>query len=195
LEALSLVWMLVEGIVSIGSGVAAGSVLLIAFGVDSIIELLSTFLLFWRLRGEAKGQRENEGVLEARERKAARIGGYLLYALALYVVVQAGYSLLNRHEAETSLLGFIVAAVAALGTPALARAKLRIAQQIGSRALRADAIETLTCGYLAWVVLAGLAANALVGWWWLDAAASLLIVPILIREAREAIRGEGCACH
>ena len=129
------------------------------------------------------------------EQRAARIAGYLLYALSLYVVLQALYGLLHRHQAESSVWGIAVAVVAALGMPVLARAKIRIADEIGSKALRADAMETFTCGYLSWILLAGLLANSLIHWWWLDSAASLLIVPLLWREAREAVSGEGCGCH
>jgi divalent metal cation (Fe/Co/Zn/Cd) transporter len=116
-------------------------------------------------------------------------------ALSAYVVASAVYGLFQRREADTSWLGLGVAVVAAAGMPLLARAKLRVADRIGSRALRADAMESLTCGYLAWVLLAGLAANALLRWWWLDSAASLVIVPLLLREAREALHGEGCCDH
>jgi divalent metal cation (Fe/Co/Zn/Cd) transporter len=100
--------------------------------------------------------------------------------------------LIWRNEAETSTLGIAVASVAAIAMPILARAKVRAATAIGSRGLRADAMETLTCGYLAWVLLAGLLANAVFHWWWLDAAASLAIVPLSMREAKEAVSGGEC---
>ncbi len=192
LEVLSIGWMLIEASVSIGAGIVAGSVLLLAFGVDSIIELLSAGVLFHRLRKEAGGT-ANAAEIEALEHRAARIAGYLLYALAAYVVLQSGYGLLHRHTAETSGVGLAVALVAALGMPVLARAKIRVADRIGSQALRADAMETFTCGFLSWVLLAGLAANALLHWWWLDSVAALVLVPFLIKEGREAIRG-GCSC-
>jgi len=192
LEVLSIGWMLIEASVSIGAGIVAGSVLLLAFGVDSIIELLSAGVLFHRLRKEAGGT-ANAAEIEALEHRAARIAGYLLYALAAYVVLQSGYGLLHRHTAETSGVGLAVALVAALGMPVLARAKIRVADRIGSKALRADAMETFTCGFLSWVLLAGLAANALLHWWWLDSVAALVLVPFLIKEGREAIRG-GCSC-
>ena len=99
------------------------------------------------------------------------------------------------HAAEPSGWGIGVAVVAALGMPALARAKIRVAEQIGSRALRADAMESLTCGYLAWVLLVGLAANALLRWGWVDGAAALVLIPFLVKEGREAIAGECCGCH
>lgn len=194
LETLTIGWMLVEASASIGAGVAAGSVLLLAFGADSVIELISAGVLFHRLRKEANGAAHDGAEIEALERRASRIAGYLLFALAAYVVLQSGYGLLHRHPAETSCVGLAVALVAALGMPVLARAKIRVADEIGSMALRADAMETFTCGFLSWILLAGLAANALLHWWWLDSVAALVLVPFLIKEGREAITGE-CSCH
>jgi len=182
LESITVVWMVIEAAGAIGAGISAGSLLLIAFGIDSVIELISASVLFWRLQKEARGGASNASI-ERVERKASRISGYLLYALTGYVVLQAIYGLTHEHHAETSFLGIAVAVIAALGMPLLARAKIRVADEIGSKALRADAMETFTCGYLSWVLLAGLAANALLHWWWLDAAASLVIVPLLIKEA------------
>jgi len=194
LEATSIAWMLIEAAVSVGAGISAGSLLLVAFGVDSVIELISASLLFWRLRRQALGRLPSEEAVEALERKVSRAAGYLLYALSVYVVAQAAYGLTHRHHAETSWLGIGVAVVAAFGMPLLAKAKIRVADRIGSRALRVDAMETFTCGYLSWALLAGLAANAAFHWWWLDSAAALAIVPLLIKEGREAMTGE-CGCH
>jgi len=194
LEALTLAWMVVEAGVSIEAGVAARSLLLVAFGADSIVELLSAGVLYWRLRREATATTAEEEAIEAVERRTARIAGYLLYALAICVLFQSGYGLWRRHAAETSWWGMAVAVVAAVGMPLLAKAKLRAAEAIGSRALRADAMETITCGRLSWILLAGLVANALLHWWWLDSAAALLLIPFIIKEGREAIKGE-CCCH
>jgi len=184
--------MVVEAAASVGAGIVAGSLLLLAFGADSLIELLSAGVLYSRLRVEACAVEPDEEELEALEQRASRIAGWLLYALALYVLLQAGYGLLHRHAAERSWWGIGVAIVAAFGMPPLAGAKIRVADEIGSRALRADAMETFTCGYLSWVLLLGLAANAALHWWWLDSAAALVLVPFLIREAREALTGECC---
>ena len=194
LEGLTLVWMIVEASCSIGAGVLAHSVLLMAFGVDSIIELASAGLLYFRLSREVRAAPGDMDNIAALEEKASRISGWLLYALALYVLLQSGFGLLHRHAAETSLLGLAVAVVAALGMPLLAKAKLRIADEIGSAALRADAMETFTCGFLSWVLLAGVGANAVLHWWWLDSAAALVLVPFLIKEARESMSGK-CGCH
>lgn len=192
LEILTIVWMIIEALGSVGAGVIAGSLLLLAFGVDSVIELISACLLLWRLRREEVNH--NDPSVEVVEQKVSRASGYLLYALSAYVVLQAVYGLTHRHQTETSWLGMIIAVAAAFGMPVLAKAKIRAADQIGSRALRADAMETFTCGYLSWVLLGGLAANALLHLWWLDAIASLVIVPFLLKEAREASTG-GCSCH
>jgi divalent metal cation (Fe/Co/Zn/Cd) transporter len=194
LEAISIAWMVLEAAASVAAGVLAKSLLLIAFGIDSGIELLSAGVLYWRLLREARAKPGDEAAVEALERQTSRLAAYLLFALAVYVLLQAGYGLWHRGAAETSWLGIGVAVVAALGMPVLARAKLRVAAEIGSRALRADAMETITCGYLSWVLLAGLVANALLHWWWLDSAAALVLIPLLIREAREAMTGECCGC-
>jgi len=192
LEAVTIAWMVVEAAVAIGAGLAAKSLLLIAFGVDSLIELGSACLLYWRLSRESRAVPGSEASLEVIERRTAKIGGYLLYALALYVLVQGVYGLLHGHSAQNSWWGIAITTIAALGMPILAKAKLRIADEIGSRALRADGIETLTCGYLAIATLVGLLANALLRWWWLDSVAALLLVPFLVKEGREAIKGECC---
>ena len=192
LEQWTLLWMVAESALSIFAGVAASSLLLVAFGADSIIELASACVLYYRLNQEFRGK--SGEALEALEKKTGKIAGYLLYALSLYVVAQAFWGLVHRHEAETSLLGMAVAVIAAFGMPILAKAKIRAADLINSPALRADAMETFTCGYLSWMLLGGLAANALLHWWWIDSVASLVIVPLLVKEAREAITGH-CGCH
>lgn len=194
LETLTLGWMVVEASVSTGAGIAARSLLLVAFGADSIVELLSAGVLYWRLRREAMATAGDEDRVEAVERRTARIAGYLLYVLAACVLFQTAYGLLHRYAAETSWWGMAVAVVAAAGMPLLAKAKIRAADEIGSRALRADAMETITCGRLSWILLAGLVANALFHWWWLDSAAALLLVPFIVKEGREAVKGE-CCCQ
>jgi divalent metal cation (Fe/Co/Zn/Cd) transporter len=191
LEIVTIVWMVIEAVAALGAGIAAGSLLLVAFGIDSAIELASAVVVFSHFRIESHkdfaGDLGNTGVIE---RKTARIAGYLLFLLSAYVLVQATFGLVTRHAAETSPVGIAVAIIAALGMPLLAKAKLRIADRIGSRSLRADAMETLTCGYLAWVLLIAVVLNALTYWWWIDSVASLAIVPLLIREGCESISGE-----
>jgi divalent metal cation (Fe/Co/Zn/Cd) transporter len=187
LEIITLVWMVIEAAVAVAAGIVARSLVLVAFGIDSAIELVSAIVVFRCFRIEL--HEESAGALDdARsiERKTARIAGYLLFLLSAYVLVQAGFGLVTRHAAETSPVGIAVAIIAAIGMPFLAKAKLRVADKIDSRALRADAAETLTCGYLAWVLLAALALNSVTHWWWIDAVASLAIVPLLVREGWES---------
>ena len=187
LEWLTLIWMIIEAVGALGAAALSRSVLLLAFGIDSGIELLSAFVVYSRLRQEASGKLDQSEAANV-ERRAARLAGCLLYLLGIYVILQVMYSLWQRNGAGTSFLGMGIALVAAVGMPILAHAKLRIADEIGSGALRADAAETLTCGYLSWVLLIGLVANASLHWWWLDSVASLAIVPMILKEANEAMR-------
>jgi divalent metal cation (Fe/Co/Zn/Cd) transporter len=184
LEWLTAAWMLIEAAVAIGSGVVAHSLSLIAFGVDSLIELASAGVLLWRLHVEI---RRGADFSEAVERRASRIGGALLFALAAYVVVSASYGLWMREGQEFSTPGLVLAVLAIPLMWWLAKAKVRVADQIGSRALRADAVESVTCGYLSGVVVLGLFVQLLMpGWWWVDSATSLAIVVLLLKEGREA---------
>jgi divalent metal cation (Fe/Co/Zn/Cd) transporter len=193
LEIITIVWMVIEAAVAIAAGIVARSLLLVAFGVDSAIELTSAVVVFRRFQIELHEKVATDlDNVEAVEDKTARIAGYLLFLLSAYVLVQAIFGLVTRHAAETSPVGIAVAIVAAIGMPFLAKAKLRVAEKIDSGALRADAMETLTCGYLSWLLLAGLVLNAITDWWWIDSVASLAIVPLLIREGFEAISGEQC---
>jgi divalent metal cation (Fe/Co/Zn/Cd) transporter len=188
LEITTVVWMAIEAAVAVAAGIAAGSLLLIAFGIDSAIELASGIVVYRRFRIEVSGGSDND-LRDAQtvERKTARITGYLLFLLSTYIAVQAAFGLLTRHAADTSPVGIAVAIIAAVGMPFFAKAKLRLAAKIDSRSLRADAMETLTCGYLSWILLAGLVLNAGTQWWWIDSFASLAIVPFLVREGLEAM--------
>jgi divalent metal cation (Fe/Co/Zn/Cd) transporter len=189
LEWLTVGWMIIEAGVAIGAGVAAGSLTLTAFGLDSVIELASAGVLIWRLTVELRsGQSFSEKV----ERRASRIAGGLLFALAAYIVLGAGWGLWTQHKMAFSLPGLIIAAVAMPIMYLLARRKLAIAGQIGSRAMRADAVESITCGWLSAVVVVGLLADVLLHAWWIDPVASLGILWFVLREAREAWSGEDC---
>jgi divalent metal cation (Fe/Co/Zn/Cd) transporter len=193
-QILTIVWMVIEAAVAICAGIVARSLLLVAFGIDSAIELASAVVVFRRFRLESHEKFATDlADVGAIERKAARIAGYLLFLLSAYVLVQATFGLVTRHAAETSPIGMAVAVIAAVGMPLLAKTKLRVAERIDSRSLRADAMETLTCGYLAWILLLGLALNAVTRWWWIDPVASLAIVPLLIREGWEAVFGGSCS--
>ena len=188
LGIVTIAWMIIEAGASIVAGIGAHSLLLVAFGIDSAIELASAVIVFLRFRLEFSEKFENalHGADEI-ERKAARVAGYLLFLLSAYVFLQAVFGLVTRHAAETSSIGIAVAVIAAFGMPFLAKAKLRVADRIDSRSLRADAMETLTCGYLAWVLLIGVVLNAVTHWWWIDSVASLAIIPLLIHEGWESV--------
>ena len=195
LTYITIGWMTIEGAASLLLGWASKSLLLEAFGIDSVIELFSAAVLLWRLRVEASGTATSEHVNLVEDR-AARLVGYSLYALVAYVVLNSGYGLLiarqitNTHE---SVWGFVIGAVAKIGMPILASYKLKVAARLNSRALRADAIESITCGYLSIVLMIGLAATRLLDWWWLDSVAALALIPFVISEAQAAIGG-GCDC-
>jgi len=183
LEYLTLTWMLVEATVAIGSGLAARSVTLLAFGVDSLIELASAVVLIWRLTVEL---RLGEAFAEHAEHTASRVGGALLLALALFVVIAAAWSLWTGRGQEFSWLGLLVAMAAIPIMWVLSQRKLRLADALGSRALRADAVEGIACGWLSFVVVAGLLVQLALGTWWVDAVTSLAIVWLLVKEGREA---------
>ena len=195
LTYITIGWMTIEGAASLLLGWASKSLLLEAFGIDSVIELFSAVVLLWRLRIEASGTATSEHVNRV-ERRAARLVGYSLYALVAYVILNSGYGLFiakritDTHE---SVWGILIGAVAKIGMPILAGYKLKVAARLNSRALRADAIESITCGYLSIVLMTGLASTRLLGWWWLDSVAALALIPFIIREAQAAIQGE-CEC-
>lgn len=189
LEYVTLAWMAVEAAVSIVAGIAANSLTLTAFGIDSVIELLSALVLIWRLGVESH---HGEEQAETAERRAAQIGAILLFALAAYVTVSAGFKLWTRQGADFSIPGLVVSLIAMPIMYVLSRRKLRLAAALQSPALRADAVESITCGWLSLVVAATLVAQLLLGLWWLDAVASLGIVWFLIREGREAWSGDHC---
>jgi divalent metal cation (Fe/Co/Zn/Cd) transporter len=195
LTYITLGWMTIEGAASLLLGWASKSLLLEAFGIHSVIELFSAAVLLWRLLVEASGATTLQRV-DLVERRAARLVGYSLYALVVYVVFNSGYGLFiakritDTHE---SVWGIVIGLVAKIGMPILAAYKLKVATRLNSRALRADAIESITCGYLSIVLMIGLAATWLLGWWWLDSIAALALIPFLIKEAQEAISGE-CDC-
>ena len=187
LEYITVGWMLIEATVAIGAGVATHSITLLAFGIDSLIELASAGVLVWRLTVEL---RRGQSFAESAERTASRIGGALLFALSAYVVVAAGWGLWAREGQAFSWLGLLVSFAAMPIMWVLSRRKLRIAAALGSRALRADAIESMTCGWLSFAVVIGLMAQFVLGAWWIDPVTSLVIVWLLLKEGREAWKAE-----
>ncbi|HSS94554.1 MAG TPA: cation transporter [Candidatus Dormibacteraeota bacterium] len=193
LEVVTVVWMVAEAVLAIGAGLAARSVLLTAFGVDSVVEVLSGLVLLRRLKFEGTG-RSHEGI-EGMERTTARISGVLLIILCVYVVVTSVVGLLVGLKPEGSALGIAVAAAALVVMPLLALAKSRANRQIGSASLRADVAETITCAYLAAVTLAGIGLSSLLGLWWLQYLAALALLIWLIPETREALEAAAGGHH
>jgi len=189
LELLTLAWMAIEAIVAIGAGIAAGSLMVTAFGIDSLIELGSAAVLIWRLRVEL---RHGRAFPEAIEHRAGHIAGLLLFALAAYILVAAGWRLWMREGGGFSPPGLIVAALAIPVMYLLARRKLALANQLGSRSMRADAAESAACLWLSLVVVVGQGAELAIGAWWVDPVASLAVLWFILREAREAWLGEVC---
>jgi divalent metal cation (Fe/Co/Zn/Cd) transporter len=193
LEYLTLGWMGLEFASSLALGVLSGSLLLLAFGIDSLIELASATVVLWRLRAEFGGGVSDERV-DSVERRAARFTGYLLVALAAYVAASSAYGLLVGHTPNLgeSVWGLVIGVVALLSMPLLAKYKRVLAapNRLNSKALRADAAEAISCAYLSAVLMVGLLLSRLLGWWWIDSAAALLLIPFVILEGREALSGE-----
>ena len=191
LEYITIGWNLLEGLIAVGSGAVAGSVALIGFGVDSFVECSSGGVLLWRLHAESRGHSA-----ERVERIALRLVGVSFLLLAAYVGYQAIADLLRREAPERSLVGIGIAILSLVVMPWLARQKRRTAGSLSSAALHADSRQTSLCAYLSAILLGGLLLNAVLGWWWADPVAALVMTPIIVREGVEAIRGERCEdCH
>lgn len=189
LEYLTLAWNLVEGVVSVGAGAVAGSTALVGFGVDSFIESASGGVLLWRLQDHVDHA--------DREALALKLVGVSFFLLAAYVAFEAVRSLVLREPPDASWLGIVIAALSLVVMPWLARQKRKVAGVLGSRALVADSRQTDLCAYLSAILLGGLLLNAVLGWWWGDPVAALVMAPIIAREGWNAWRGEACdgSCH
>jgi divalent metal cation (Fe/Co/Zn/Cd) transporter len=185
-QAISIAWMSVEATVSLFSAGRAHSPALLAFGGDSAVELLSAVIVLWRFRMDA--------VHESAEQIAARIAGALLFALAAFVAVTSALSLFGYGEPRPSVIGIAVLVVAAAIMPWLAREKRKLSAVTGSAALRADAAESALCADLSVIALVGLVMNAIWHFRWADPIAALVILPLIIWEGREAMRGKACRC-
>lgn len=188
LEYLTVGWNVVEGAVAISAAVAAGSVALLGFGIDSFVESASGGVLIWRLRREANGM--DPRAIKALERRAERLVAATFLLLALYIALDASLALLNQDRPEVSPVGIALTALSLLVMGWLARAKQQTARDLGSRALAADAKQTWACLWLSAIVLVGIGLNAVFAWWWADPVAALVLCAFLIREAREAWEGE-----
>lgn len=178
---------LMEAVVSIVAGVLAGSIALIGFGFDSAIEVTAAVAAQWRLRADLDVERR-----EVVERVTLRIIGWSFLALAAYVVYDAGKTLWLRERPDRSIMGITILVLSLIVMPLLARAKRRVASGLASRALHADARQTSLCAWLSAIALAGVALNAAFGWWWADPVAALAMVPIIVNEGVEGVRGEAC---
>jgi divalent metal cation (Fe/Co/Zn/Cd) transporter len=185
IEIITIVWMLIEMAVSIGAGIAARSVLLTAFGLDSLIELVSGSILLWRFSVESRGGDLRS--VEKAERQATRVVAVTLGLLCAYVLLSSVYGLLTRSKPESSLIGIGVSAAALLIMPFLAISKRHIARRINSAALAGDAANSITCAAMASTVLAGLILNTLFGFWWAEYIAALVFLVWLIQETREVV--------
>lgn len=188
LNYLTIGYNTIEAVVALTAGLVAGSVALIGFGVDSVIEVSASLVAQWRLRADLHPARR-----ERVEYLAVRMIGSTFLALATYVAYDSISTLVKREEPDGSVVGVILLSLSVIVMPLLARAKRRVAGGLGSSALTADATQTSLCAYLSVIALAGVALNTLLGWWWADPAAALAMVPIIVKEGVEGLRGE-CAC-
>src|SRR5690348_7252685 len=186
IQAITIVWMTVEACVSVSAAWMARSPALLAFGGDSAIELLSAIVVLWRFREQSQPEQV--------ERQAARIAGALLFAVAGCVSVVSAVSLLGYHEPQPTYLGLAVLASAAAIMPWLARQKRQLSAMTNSAALRADAAESALCAYLSWIALVGIGLNTVWHIGWADATAALIIVPLIVREGFQSMRGRACGC-
>lgn len=198
IELVSIVWMVIEAAVAIGSGILAHSLSLVAFGVDSIIELLAAAVLLWRLTIEARGA--SLAQVKRAEKSSSWVVGIALLLLAVYIVVASMDKFATHQGAEATYVGIGLAIASGIIMPYISRAKKRIGSEIGSKALRADGSCSMVCAYMAWTVLGGTLLNALLGWWWIDSIAALALVYFVVKEGWEAVeeaRGkeDACGCH
>lgn len=187
LEHLTIAWNTFEAAIALVSGLMAGSVALVGFGLDSVIETLSAVVLLRRLHADRDAARR-----EAAERTARRLVGIGFLLLAAYVTVESIRALWTRAQPERSLPGILIAIAAIIVMPLLGRAKRRVAAQLESRALHSDSRQADFCAYLSAILLAGLLLHSLLGWWWADSVAALVMVPIIAREGVQGLRGEKC---
>jgi len=192
LEYFTIGWNLLEGAIAVGAGLVAGSPSLVGFGFDSFIESTSGAALLWRLRVDDEETREH------REQIALRLVGASFLLLATYIAYDSITTLIWRESPDTSYIGIALLVISLIVMPILARSKRSVAKQIKSRALEADSKQTDLCVYLSAISLGGLGLNALFGWWWADPVAALVMIPIIVNEGIEGLRGETCCadgCH
>jgi divalent metal cation (Fe/Co/Zn/Cd) transporter len=183
LQSLTIAWMSIEVILALAAAWSAKSSALLGFGGDSAVELISAVVVFWRFRSRSDSSEKEEKI-------AARVAGVLLFVVAGFVILSSGLSLVGYREARPSLTGIILLIAAAIGMPWLANQKRKLAAQIASPSLWADAAESALCGYLSLIALAGLLANAIFHAHWADPIAALALVPLIAKEGLHAIGEE-----
>ncbi|MBI4952215.1 MAG: cation transporter [Myxococcales bacterium] len=190
-EYLTVGWNVVEGVVAVTAALLAGSVAILGFGIDSFVECASALVMIWRLRAE-RDHGMSQTRLEAVEHRARRWIAGSLFLLAGYVTFDAAETLWTADRPAFSLVGVVLLGVSIAVMLWLARAKGRVARELGSAAMQADAFQTTACWWLSVAALVGVALNGLVGWWWADPVAALVIAGLIVREGREAWKGKGC---
>lgn len=186
LEILTLLWMTVEAGVAVAAGVAAGSVALLAFGIDSVIEFVAALVVLRTFRAEQTG-----GADRRAEQRTLRLIGVTFFLLAAYIIADAGYTLTSASRPDSSAAGVVVSAAALMVMPILSALKRSTGAALGSQMLLGDAAESMFCAYLSATVLIGLILNAALGWWWADPVAALAVVPLVVKEGLEAFEGHG----
>jgi divalent metal cation (Fe/Co/Zn/Cd) transporter len=187
LNYLTIAYNSLEAVAALVAGAAAGSVALVGFGFDSVIEVTASVAAQWRLRADWSTEHR-----ERAEHRTLRIVGWSFMALAAYVTYDSARSLWLREAPERTIPGIIILALSVIVMPVLARAKRRVARTLRSRALEGEAAQTSLCAYLSAIALVGVMLNAVAGWWWADPVAALAMVPIILREGVEGIRGDPC---
>jgi cation diffusion facilitator family transporter len=187
LEYFTIAWNSLEGLIALVAGLLAGSISLVGFGIDSFIEVTSGATLLWRMSVDSE-----ESTRERNERLSLRIVGVCFLALSAYIAYESVSDLMNRKAPENSIPGIILACVSLVVMPILSSAKKDVGKKLGSAAMNADAKQTDFCVYLSAVLLVGLVLNAVCGWWWADAVAALIMVPIITKEGFDGLKGKAC---
>ncbi|WAP71522.1 cation diffusion facilitator family transporter [Jiella pelagia] len=185
LEWLTVAWNVVEAVVAIGAGIISGSTALIAFGVDSVIEVTSAIGLLWRLY--SAGPEAEIGERGKAERRALYVVAGTFFALAAYILFESIPALLAREAPDTSMVGLVLSVLSLLVMPALAWTKQRTGREMNSKALQADAAETWVCSWMSFSLLLGVGLNAAFGWWWADSAGALLMLPVIVWQGWDAL--------
>src|SRR5246127_4360099 len=187
LEYFSIFWNLLEGIAAVVAGVVAGSISLVGFGMDSFIEVTSGATLLWRMSVDAEVESR-----ERNEKLSLKIVGACFVALAVYIAYESVSDLIRKRSPEHSIPGIVLACVSLIVMPILSRAKKRVGNALGSAAMHADARQTDFCVYLSAILLVGLLLNAILGWWWADPIAALIMAPVIAKEGIDGITVKAC---